>query len=136
MRLDITRRADLAVHAMALLAGSPVRWKASALAQELGTTVGFVPQVVGPLIKAGWVRSEPGPTGGYIAVVAPADVSVLAVIEVVDGATEGGRCVVADRPCRADKPCTLHRAWTKARGELMGVLAATTIGDVLVDVAR
>ncbi len=61
MRLEITRRAELAVRAMALLGGRPERIKASALAQELGTTAAFVPQVVGPLVKAGWVQSDPGP---------------------------------------------------------------------------
>lgn len=129
MRLDITRRADLAVKAMTVLTREPARWKAPALAEELGTTVAFVPQVVGPLVKSGWVHSEPGPTGGYSATAEAAGVSVLAVIEAVDGATDAGRCVVADRPCTAAEPCTLHDAWGRARAELVRVLAATSVAD-------
>ena len=65
VRLEITRRAELAIRALALLRRSTKRAKASVLAEELGTTVSFVPQVLGPLVRAGWVQSDPGPSGGY-----------------------------------------------------------------------
>lgn len=130
MRLEITRRAELAIRALALLGGTSERVKASVLASELGTTVAFVPQVVGPLVKAGWVRSDPGPTGGYRSMVDLADVSVLEVIEAVDGTTDAGRCVVADRPCRSEFPCVLHAAWGLARNELVGALQATPMAGV------
>ena len=130
MRLEITRRAELAIRALALLGAADGRMKAAALADGLGTTVGFVPQVLGPLVKAGWVVSDPGPTGGYRATVDPVDVNVLQVIEAVDGSTDGGRCVVADRPCQAGHPCVLHDAWGRARAELVGVLSATPVGGL------
>jgi DNA-binding IscR family transcriptional regulator len=52
------------------------------------------------------------------------------VIEAVDGVTDDGRCVVADRVCDGAAPCSLHGAWTKARSELVGVLGGTTLSDV------
>ncbi len=127
MRLEITRRAELAVRAMVTLGAIEDRLKAVDLAEALGTTPGFVPQVVGPLVKAGWVRSEPGPSGGYVSCVNLGDVSVLAVIEAVDGATDAGRCVVADRACDGAQPCSLHTAWEGARRELVGVLGGTSL---------
>lgn len=130
MRLEITRRADLAVRAMVVLGEAKGLVKATALAEALDATPGFVPQVIGPLVKAGWVRSEPGPTGGYASCADLADVSVLAVIEALDGPTDDGRCVVADRACDAAMPCSLHAAWTKARHELVGVLGATSLSEV------
>lgn len=130
MRLEITRRAELAVRAMVVLGGADGRLKGPALAHQLVTTPGFVAQVVGPLVKSGWVRSDPGPTGGYASCVGLDDVSVLEVIEAVDGATDVGRCVVADRPCDSSLPCALHAAWTRARRELMDVLRDTPLADV------
>jgi Rrf2 family iron-sulfur cluster assembly transcriptional regulator len=130
MRLEITRRAELAVRALALLGTTSTKVKAPVLARELGTTAPFVPQVVGPLVKAGWVSSDPGPTGGYRSIVALDEVSVLQVIEAVDGATDVGRCVVADRPCRADEPCVLHTAWGRARAELLAVLGQSPMAAV------
>lgn len=130
VRLEITRRADLAVRAMVALADGDRRWKSSELATALSTTVGFVPQVVGPLVKAGWVRSDPGPTGGYVARVALAELSVLDVIEAVDGPTDAGRCVVEDRPCGGTERCALHDAWGRARTELTVALAGTSLASL------
>ncbi len=130
MRLEVTRRADLAVRALVALAGVD-RLKAADLAEGLGTTAAFVPQVIGALVKRGWIRSDPGPTGGYTLVVSPERVSVLDVVEAVDGPTDDGRCVVADLACGRRSVCALHDAWTRARDELVGALDAVTIGDLV-----
>lgn len=130
MRLEITRKAELAVRALALLGASPERMKGADLAAALGATTAFVPQVVLPLVKAGWVVSDPGPLGGYRCIATLPEVSVLEVIEAVDGATDFGRCVVADRRCEAAQPCVLHVAWSAARAELVNVLQATPMAGV------
>jgi Rrf2 family protein len=130
MRLVITQRADLAVRALVVLGRTPSRLKGGQLSAALGTTPGFMPQVMAPLVRAGWVRSEPGPTGGYHLLVRPENVSVLEVIEAVDGVTDNGRCVVADQPCSRREPCVLHTAWVRAREELIGALRTTTVAEV------
>lgn len=127
MRLEITQRADLAVRALVLLERSPLRLKSADLAYALGTTAGFVPHVMGPLVHAGWVRSLPGPTGGYELTDDLDGLSVLEIVEEIDGPTDTGRCVVADRPCDAADPCALHVAWGRARRELIESLAATPL---------
>ncbi|WP_094764034.1 RrF2 family transcriptional regulator [Luteococcus japonicus] len=124
MRLEVTRRAELAVQAMALLSPPGSRLKAPDLAEALQATRGFVPQVVGPLVKAGWVQSIPGPTGGYSLTPAGSSISVLEVIEAVDGPTATGQCVAHDQPCGQGRPCALHEAWTKARTSLVATLSA------------
>lgn len=132
MRLEITQRADLAVRAMVILHRSPARLKSADLAAALGTTAGFVPQVMGPLVREGWVRSVPGPTGGYEAVAELDELNVLDVVEAIDGPTDSGRCVVADRACEAKDPCAMHVAWGKARNELVSSLAAVSVGSLAV----
>ncbi|HEY7938675.1 MAG TPA: Rrf2 family transcriptional regulator [Acidimicrobiales bacterium] len=130
MRLEITRRADLAVRALTVLADADGRVKGPDLAAALDTTPGFVPQVLGPLVAAGWVRSDPGPTGGYRLTARLQDITVLEVVEAVEGPTDLGRCVVADRPCGSAGPCALHVAWARARGELMTSLGGLAMADV------
>lgn len=98
------------------------RTKAAELAARVGTTTGYLTQVVAPLIEQGWVRSEPGPTGGYAADAAPKDVSVLDVVEAVEGPTDTGRCVVADRACADGGLCALHVPWSRARAALVAEL--------------
>ncbi len=131
MRLEITRRSDLATRALLVLAELDRRVKAKELAERVGTTSGFLSQVMTPLAAQGWVRSEPGPTGGYVLIGDPAELSVLAVIEALEGATDTDRCVLEERPCGASTPCPLHRPWSSARGHLLAELGGTSLASLL-----
>ncbi|MCP4434289.1 MAG: Rrf2 family transcriptional regulator [Actinomycetia bacterium] len=130
MRLEVTRRTDLATRALLLLADGGKRMKAADLAEALDASAGFLAQALTPLVDRGWVRSEPGPRGGYTAVVGVSDLSVLDIVEAVEGETDATRCVLADRRCGADRPCALHDAWARAREHLLADLAATSLGDI------
>jgi Rrf2 family protein len=130
MRLEITRRSDLATRALLELVREQRRVKAAMLAGRLGTTPGFLSQVLTPLVGRGWIRSEPGPSGGYTAAIDPSQVSVLDVIEAVEGPTESGRCVMEDRACAGSGPCVLHRPWSDARAQLLRELAATPLSSL------
>ena len=130
MRLEITRRADLATRALLALSEDGERMKASVLAGRIGTTAGFLSQAMTPLVAHGWVQSEPGPTGGYTALVDPAEISVLEIIEAVEGRTDTGQCVLEDRPCSGEAACVLHRPWSIARDQLLGELAATPLSSL------
>jgi Rrf2 family protein len=125
VRLEVTRKADLSTRVLLALRDGG-RLKGPELARRVGTTPGFLSQVVAPLAAHGWVHSEPGPTGGYAACFDPETVSLLEVIEAVEGPTDTGRCVVEDRPCGEGR-CALHAAWTQARDRLIVELAATPL---------
>lgn len=130
MRLEITRRADLATRALLALHADRGRIKAADLAARIGTTAGFLSQAMTPLVAEGWVGSEPGPTGGYRLLADPADISVLAVIEAIDGPTDTTRCVLESRPCASTGLCALHRPWLRARAQLLGELSATSLAEL------
>jgi Rrf2 family iron-sulfur cluster assembly transcriptional regulator len=130
MRLEITRRADLATRAMLILAAAEERTKAAALAAQLDASAGFVAQAMTPLVASGWVRSDPGPSGGYSLVADLDEVSVLEVIEAVEGPTDTARCVLEDRTCARGGHCALHVPWSRARTELLGELADTPLASL------
>ncbi len=129
MRLEVTRKSDLAVRALRSLAGASGRVKGPVLAEAVGSTSGFVSQVLNPLVRQGWVHSDPGPSGGYSLAVDLGSVSVLAVIEAIEGPTESGRCVLADRPCNEAGMCALHVPWLRARDQLLRELDATSVAE-------
>jgi len=129
MRLEVTRKSDLAVRALRSLAETGGRVKGPALADAVGSTSGFLSQVLTPLVRAGWVRSDPGPAGGYSLAVDLGSVSVFAVIEAIEGPTDSGRCVLADRPCNDAGTCALHVPWLRARAQLLRELDATSVAE-------
>ena len=130
MRLEVTRKADLATRVLLELSARGTRAKSAELADAVGTTPGYLTQVVAPLAGHGWVDSEPGPTGGYRTIVPLTDVTVLQVIEAVEGPSESGRCVLEDRPCAGGGQCALHVPWSRARGQLVAELGRTPLSSL------
>ena len=127
MRLEILRRTDLAIRALAELADTGTRTKAADLAAAIGTSTGFLSQALTPLVGAGWVVSEPGPNGGYSLPEGGRELNVLEVIEAVEGPSASGACVLQSRECGSAEPCALHQPWTIARDRLVQELAATPV---------
>ena len=136
MRLEVTRRTDLATRALLELVPAGCRLKGAELAERLGASPGFLSQAMTPLVGQGWVRSEPGPTGGYVLVIDPAEVNLLQVIEAVEGPTDVSRCVLEGRECAAENPSALHEPWRRARGQFLSDLAATSLAAVAAGPAR
>jgi Rrf2 family transcriptional regulator, iron-sulfur cluster assembly transcription factor len=130
MRLEVTRRSDLAIRALLALHAGPERTKAAQLAERVGTTKGFLTQVMNPLVRQGWVRSEPGPTGGYVAAFEPEEVSILDVIEATEGPVDTGRCVLEDRTCASAGTCALHKPWSGARARLLEDLSGQYLSSL------
>lgn len=128
MKLEILDRTDLAVRALRLLADledAPSR----ALAERLGTSSGFLTQILNPLVQRRLLTSSRGPGGGYRFAVDPSSVSILDVIEVIEGPTDDGRCVLQDAECPRRELCALHDAWVSARRSLTDSLARTPLLD-------
>lgn len=130
MQLRVTRRTDLASRALVSLSNGGGRRKASDLADELDASAGFLTQALTPVVAKGWIRSDPGPTGGYTSVVPLDAITVLELVEAVEGCTDVTTCVLQDRPCAGGGRCALHDAWARARTSLLSELSATPLSAV------
>ena len=123
------RKTDLALSALTRLAETGDLVHGADLAEALHTTTQFMPHVLGPLVRAGWVTSLPGPRGGYRLAADLEKRSILEVIELIEGPTDDGRCVLGG-PCRTEVRCVAHDAWSEARNALLERLEATPVSTV------
>ncbi|HJU51598.1 MAG TPA: Rrf2 family transcriptional regulator [Acidimicrobiia bacterium] len=115
----MNRRTDLALLAMRELSLHSDPLSGVVLAEAIGTTLSFLPQVMAPLIKGGWVASDRGPGGGYRLTKEAINADLLDVIEATEGPAEDGRCVMRDGPCPGNPSCPIHAVWLEARQVLM-----------------
>lgn len=118
MNISFHRRTDLALAALRTLAAAEGIVSRTDLASRIETTSSFLPQVVSPLVEAGWVVSTRGPGGGYQLTEAAAEVRILEVVEAVEGPSSTGRCVLRDDPCPGTE-CAVHNVWMEARRVLL-----------------
>lgn len=126
MKLELLDRTDLAVRAIRSLADAD-RTPARLLADTLGTSSGFLTQVLKPLVDSGVLSSSRGPRGGYRLETPPEDLTMLEVIEIVEGPTDDGRCVLEKAECPRRELCALHDAWMNARAALIETLSDTPV---------
>ena len=126
VKLTFLRKTDLAVRALRRLADGG-RIRSGDLAAAIGSTAAFVPQVMAPLITAGFVHSSRGPTGGYRLTRPLESIRFLDVVEAVEGPVEDGTCVLRGGACREHGPCALHEVWIRARDALEAELARTSL---------
>ena len=131
MRLEMSKRSDLTLRAIRHLAYAEDAVDGSQLAEAIGTTTHFLPQVLRPAVRAGWIDSTPGRGGGYRLAADLNEISVLDLIAAVEGTPEDGRCVLRGVPCPAEEACVLHDSWVRARAALLAELGSTSLATAL-----
>jgi Rrf2 family protein len=126
----MTKKSDLALKSLRCIGDAGDELVAGrVLAESLGITTHYLPQVIAPLVKAGWIKSTPGPRGGYRLVVALKDISVLDGIEASEGRLEEQGCVQRGIPCPETELWALHEPWQAAREAMLDQLASASIAE-------
>jgi Rrf2 family protein len=127
MRLEVSKKTDLAIRALEHLHQMEGQSTGPEMAEAIDTTLNYLPQIMKPLVVAGWVSGTPGPGGGYGLTIGLADISVLEVIQAMDGKMDDDRCVLRGTPCPVQEQCALHTSWLRARSALLAELGATSL---------
>ena len=131
MRLELSKRTDYALQVLTYLeSNGDVNGRA--LAAAVDTTVNYLPHVVKPLTEQGWINGTSGPGGGYRLTIPLEKISVLEVIEAMEGKTDETQCVLKGAPCPSPEPCVLHDSWVLARGALLSELGSMSVATTLV----
>lgn len=134
MRLQLGRRADYAIRAavdLARHASDERRRKARSIAGEMDIPIGYVPQILAELVRAGLVTSVAGRDGGYRLARPAVEVDLLEVVRAVDGELRSTVCVLRGGPCRWDDMCAVHVPWVRAQDAILASLAATTLEELV-----
>jgi Rrf2 family transcriptional regulator, iron-sulfur cluster assembly transcription factor len=132
MRLELTKRGDYAVRAMLALARGSGNGLLSArrIADAMAIPVRFLPQVLADLQRAGLVEAAPGRAGGYRLSRDAEAISLLDVIEAVEGDSRRRSCVLRGGPCGIDGHCDVHEVFFQGQEALRSTFAASTLADL------
>ncbi len=137
MRLRLTKRADYGVRACLVLASTvEVPLPSRRIAERMAIPERFLHQVLSDLSRAGIVEGTVGKGGGYALRRDPRSLSLLEVIEAVEGPARSEQCVLEDRRCDEDRACALHPVWSAAQSAFIHVLEATTIDRIAAPATR
>lgn len=132
MRLELTKRGDYAIRSVVALAGiaGGARLSVRQLADAQAIPVRFLPQVMADLGRAGLVEAVPGRSGGYRLARPASEVTLLDVVEAVEGDVRRRACVLRGGACGLDGTCAVHTVFSDAQDDLLARLERATVASV------
>ncbi|MEV5614004.1 Rrf2 family transcriptional regulator [Streptomyces sp. NPDC052225] len=134
---------EWALHCCVVLTAATDPVPAARLAQLHDVSPSYLAKQMQALSRAGLVRSVQGKTGGYVLTRAAAEISVLDVVQAVDGASPAFVCTeIRQRgpfgtpPEACTKPCPIARAMASADAAWRESLRAVSVADLVGSVER
>jgi Rrf2 family protein len=125
--MQITRQADYAVRAVLYLAqlGEEQRAATSQIAENQQIPPSFLAKIVSQLSVAGLLQTSRGARGGVSLARSPEEISLLEVVEAIDGPILLNECV-GNGACNFGDDCPMKPIWCDAQAELVDRLRNTT----------
>jgi Rrf2 family protein len=133
MRLELTKRADYAIRAVLALARTPLSERRSVrqVADDQMIPASFLPLVMGDLVRAGLVEGTVGRSGGYRLAKPATMITLLDVVEAVEGDSRRRVCVLRGGPCALGGVCDVHSIFVSAQDDVLRRLGTTSVADAI-----
>lgn len=130
--MQITRQADYAVRAILYLAQLGPNQKAatSQIAEHQEIPLSFLAKIVAQLSVAGLLQTMRGARGGVMLARPPEEITLLDVVEAIDGPIMLNECVNGDDDCPMHE-CPMRNVWNAAQADLVARLQATNFAQFL-----
>lgn len=129
--MQITRQADYAVRAVLFLSQiePDERASTSQIAEDQRIPPSFLAKIVSQLSVAGLLQTSRGARGGVSLARSPEEISILDVVEAIDGPILLNECVADGGVCVFGDTCDIRPVWCDAQLELVTRLQATTFDN-------
>lgn len=130
--MELSRRIDYGIRVILDLVALPPETRVSteeiALRQQIPSP--FLAKIISQLSLSGLITTYRGPSGGVQLARSPAEISLLQVIEALEGPIRLNRCTTQPNLCPLDDRCPVRDVWVRAQGDLVHLLAETTFDQL------
>ena len=131
--MQLSREADYAVRAMVDVAGFPSGTKVSTkeISKRQLIPMQMLIKIIAQLAKNGLLHTQRGRGGGIFLGKASEGITLLEVIESIQGPIILNRCVKYPQKCPLSGVCAVHDVWCEAQKQLVELLRSVTIADIV-----
>jgi len=131
--MRLTRAGEYAVRAVLFMSGKDKGQLVGRreIAREMEIPGQFLAKIAQQLAKAGFIEIVQGAKGGFRLRVAPESLTLLDVVEAVEGEIFLNDCIMDPKSCRRSPHCAVHRVWDQARTELRQRLGNASFSKLL-----
>ena len=131
--MQITRQADYALRAILYLARLDPQQRASTsqIAEYQQIPPSFLAKIISQLSIAGILNTSRGARGGVSLARKPEEISLLDVVEAIDGPITLNECTKDPSVCAFGEDCPIHDVWCETQAELVQQLQESTFDKLL-----
>lgn len=128
----MTREGDYGIRSVLYLARK--QSKAISFVNEISEEAkiprSFLAKILQKLVKAKIVRSYRGVNGGFSLVKPARDITVLDVLNAIEGKLAINLCLVDKKKCNNSKHCPTHFLWVNVQAKIVEMLKKTNFEDL------
>lgn len=129
--LRVTKLTDYATVVLAVLAAEPrAVLSASGLAERAGLEAPTVAKLLKPLAQAGLVQAFRGAAGGYRLARPAAEISLVEIIEAMEGPLAMTECSVHEGQCGIEQSCGARANWRRINEVVADALRRVSLADM------
>ena len=130
--MQITREGDYGVRSVLYLSRQPFKKISfvNEISEEYKIPRSFLAKILQKLVKANIVRSYRGVKGGFSLARQSRDISLLDVVEAIEGKIHLNLCLVDKKKCLFSKQCPVSPVWATVQAGFVDVLKKTNFEDL------
>ena len=127
---SLSEAASIALHGIILIAQEKGGLNVIKISERTDTSKHHVAKVMQRLVKAGYLTSQRGPSGGFVLRKNPEDINFLEIYEAIEGPIEITKCPMNKHICPFDK-CIFNNVTSKMTLEFKTYLSNQTVTNYL-----
>lgn len=130
--MELTRKGEYAIRGIVYLASRPAEQICllSEIAAAVDVPQTFLAKIFQQFSKVGLVKSYRGTGGGFILGRPANAITLLEVVEAVEGTIVPNRCVINVGECTRDHLCSVHPVWKQVQLQVREILSSVTMQEL------
>jgi Rrf2 family protein len=130
--MQLTLTGEYAIRAMMHVASLPKNTVAQipTISKEWDIPEKFLRKIIAKLTKGGLLLAHRGAGGGISLAKAAKSITLLDVIELVEGPLSLNKCLINPHFCRRTNTCSVHVVWCEAQTAMRCILNSRTLAEL------
>jgi Rrf2 family protein len=133
MALRLTNAGDYAIRSMIFIASLPEDAVVlrSEICESQKIPSSFMAKILRSLVRAQLLRSTRGVNGGFSLAKVPSEITLLHVLEAIEGPLSLTDCVPNSEECAHSANCPANSVWARVQESIKEILRGTTLEDLV-----
>lgn len=104
------------------------------IAEDQGIPKHFLSKILQQLVRHDLLVSMKGPTGGFRLNLPAEDISLIEIVDAIDGLDIFTQCGIGFKECDDDQPCPIHNDFKGVRNQVRELFETKSLKDLVEDV--